>query len=213
MGAVPSIATMSEADKAAWVKFVTVDLGVSSVAGSKGERGVKGDKGDNSFSPASVTYDTTAGVIEVSGTTADHMFRVGNSVRTDFAVKGASTDLVWDASANSLKNGTLMASFYPSGNYDTSSTDGGAISLTSPLTLIDGAAGQTRTMAAGTVPGQMKTLWLAAQASGLTTVTLTGNTIPASLALSTVGQSVTFMWTGSKWTLVGRGGAAFTITN
>lgn len=201
----PAAASMSPADKASWVALIN-GLGISQIAGPKGDRGVKGDKGDSGFVGITGQWDGTS-KFSIDGKSANDMLRIGETTQMDFQVDGL-TDLVWDASAGTLTNGTYLAPFYPTGATDTSTTSGTAIGLAATLTrLTTSAANQTRTLAVGTVPGQMKSLFVQTVTnSGTIAVTVAGAT-PQTLTFDAVGQGVTMIWNGANWRVVGFSGA------
>ena len=77
------------------------------------------------------------------------------------------------------------------------------MSLTVPFTFVDTTAGNfTLTLANGTFVGQRKTV-LQTVAGNTITITPANLLGITSVQLSSVGESVTFVWAGSSWGIVG----------
>jgi hypothetical protein len=100
---------------------------------------------------------------------------------------------------NTFKNINLSQSCV----YETETrTTSGAASLNVPVTMCDGTAGALAiSLAAGKI-GQIKT-FICIQASNASTITpnvLLGGT---TIALGTAGESVTLLYTGSGWAIIG----------
>jgi len=82
--------------------------------------------------------------------------------------------------------------------------NGGAISITTAVTLLglESTNGAT-TLANGTVIGQMKTIIADADSSGASAMTPATPLGYANIAFADDGDTVTLMWTGAKWAIVG----------
>jgi hypothetical protein len=145
--------------------------------------------------------------LNIDALNANDTVRFGENVQTDVQMDGATTDLLWDASAGSLTNGGFTAGFYPLGaTNDIAAGAGGAISITNVLTTIStDAGGDAFTLANGTVVGQIKTIQsvLIDGDAVITPVSLLdGDTI----TFGDTGDSVTLMWNGTAWLLIGNNG-------
>ncbi len=85
-------------------------------------------------------------------------------------------------------------------------TDAGAAGPNVPLTLcVAGGTGGVVSVADGTVAGQIKHFVHTANGGGTQTITpATPTGAWASAAVSIVGQTVSIMWDGAGWVLIGR---------
>ena len=91
-------------------------------------------------------------------------------------------------------------------SYETSSTNAGALSLTTGVSYLVTAGAETRTLAAGS-EGQEKILYMKTD-GGDCVVTLTGN--PAAYDVVTfndAGDAVTLLYTDAKWVPIANVGA------
>jgi hypothetical protein len=146
--------------------------------------------------------DTTS--LTVIPAADDYTISVGPTFRADLAVGGANT-LTWDASAGLLgmNGGNLLVNTRVISPMDTSSTNGGTISaggvFDAAITRITTAAAETRILADCTVPGTIKTLIMTVRVGNCVVTPSSG---PA-MTFTAVGQSVTLMWTGLIWNVVG----------
>lgn len=141
--------------------------------------------------------------LNIDPATANDILRVGETNQADVQIDGA-TDLVWDASAGSLKNG---AGFVPvvldAVREEIAAGTGGAISVATYGTDIAAdAGGDTATLADGTIVGQLKEIVLSATAGGTVVVTPSNFADGSTITLTTAYDKCLLMWNGSAWRLV-----------
>ena len=131
-----------------------------------------------------------------------------------FRKQGDSAILIYSDSAWNLvgMNGDLLGikSVQDRIVSDTISS-AGAVSLTSDVTKIESSAAISITLAAGTFPGQRKTLVMTADGGDVTMTTAGGNLLASDVSTSIVwndvGDIVELVYTGVKWAVALNKGA------
>lgn len=105
-----------------------------------------------------------------------------------------------ETSIAALQNGTLTAS---GSNAETSSTNGGAISISKLLTNITSAGVETRTLALPSAPGQIKIIVMTAYVGAVTITTTNIVWGFSSLVFNEVGETTILMSAGGLWHVLG----------
>jgi len=153
-----------------------------------------------------------ADTLNIDAVTANDAVRVGESVLTDFQADGAGSDLLWDASANSLTNGSgIHGLFAPIAAIESISAqaDNVSVSLTTTLSSVTSGASTTDTLYVpdATAVGHVKAIYLEADGGDDVTITPSSYADGTTFTLAAVGEFVVFGWNGSSWaTLLQNGG-------
>ena len=158
--------------------------------------------GESTADGFDVTFDGT-NTLNVDAVNANDAVRVGENVLTDLQVDGAGSDLLWDASANSLTNGGHLGLFAPNGAIETvtSSSTPADVSITTSLTAVTSSGSGTDVVGIpdGTAVGHVKCISLVVDGGATLRITPDNYADGTSLDLANAGDFAIFKWNGSAW--------------
>lgn len=129
-----------------------------------------------------------------------------NTVTERTAGSGVTVDsvLLKDGGVSNSGATAFAGFFFTAAQNNITAGTGGAISVANYLTTINtDAGGDAFTIAAGTIPGQMKKVLLVADGGGDATITLTGYT---SIVMNDANDYVILIWSGAAWFVVENSG-------
>jgi len=146
--------------------------------------------------------------LNIDAVTANDTVRVGETISTDVQFDGASSDLLWDASANSLTNGGFLGLFAPDAAVETITNTDGAVSITTSLTQVSGASDGNVlvSLADATTVGQVKTITLTATGTDDVVITPASYADGTTMTLGAVGDFCVLVWNGTNWRTIAHGG-------
>lgn len=155
-----------------------------------------------------ILFDGT-NTLNIDPENANDIVRIGETNQADLQVDGA-TDLVWDASAGSLKNG---AGFVPvildAVREVIAAGNPGALSIAAYGTDVSTDGDDDAfSLADGTIVGQLKEVTLDVDGGGNAVITPANYADGTTATLADAGDFVVFMWNGTNWRTVGGKGVA-----
>lgn len=156
-----------------------------------------------------VKFDGT-NTLNIDPANANDILRVGETVLCDVHIDGL-TDLIWDSSAGSLKNG---AGFVPvildAAQQVIAAGAGGAISIATYSTQVstDGDADAFTLADCDGAPGTLKEIVLDVDGGGNAVVTVASLVGGTTVTLADAGDRALLMWNGAAWRVIGGRGVA-----